>query len=132
MKSKAVKRYLREVGGLLFCSRESRAELLRGISDELEALPEEKSDSFEKLKTYYGKPEDTASALQEAVPPAERASAIKRKKRTTIAISAFVAVFVVMLLILIYFLLDNMTSIFVTYPPNTTGPNSLPPSFHRQ
>ena len=132
MKSKAVKRYLREVGGLLFCSRESRAELLRGISDELEALPEEKSDSFEKLKTYYGKPEDTASALQDAVSPVERATAIKRKKRATLAVFTVVAVFIVMLFVLIFFLLKYSTTIGVTYPPNTQVPDGLPSAFHPQ
>lgn len=132
MKKKAVKRYLREVGALLFCSRESRAELLRGISDELEALPEEKSDTFEKLKTYYGKPEETASALQDAVSPVERAAAIKRKKRTTIAVAAIVAVFIVLLLILIYFLLKYTTTINVVYPPNHPGFDTLDPAYNPQ
>ena len=114
----------------MLCTRESRAELLRGISDELGVLPEEKSDSFEKLKTYYGKPENTASILQDAVAPAERAFAIRSKKRMTLAAFTVVSVFIVMLFVLVFFLLKNMTTIGVTFPPNTPGFDALPSEFY--
>lgn len=81
MSNKAIDRYCKKVGRQLICFRETKEELIRGLREELDELPPEKSDSIRNLEKHYGKILRTACELQEGVPPNERYMALKYRQR---------------------------------------------------
>lgn len=63
-----VKKYCRKIGWQLTCRRQTRQQLIQGLSEELE---ETNLPSYEELLRQYGSPAEMAAQLQETVPPDE-------------------------------------------------------------
>lgn len=96
MSKKALRKYLRRINKALCCSAESRRRLLDGFQQEL-AEHDIGDMNYEQLVLKFGKPEELAQSLMEAVEPEEVAREAKRRKARPFYIAAMITVVLVLI-----------------------------------
>lgn len=96
MNNKAVRKYLRDVNRKLCCRKGTRKRLLDGFREEL-AESDLGDMNYEQLVLQFGKPEELAQSLMEAVDPAEIARESKRKMARPYYIAGMIALILVLI-----------------------------------
>lgn len=92
---RVIETYCKRVGRLLRCLPTTRAEILRGLKEELLELSPAYCESFNALEKHYGTVKHTARELQDSIPYEEQAYCIKRRKLILItAITALVVLLI--------------------------------------
>lgn len=95
MNDKAMRKYLRDINRKLCCRKETRKRLLDGFRQELDENNFGDLD-YDQLVLQFGKPEEIALPLMDAVDPAEIARETKRRMARPFYIAGILAVVLVL------------------------------------
>lgn len=82
---RAIDQYCARVSRNLRCLPQTRKDILAGLKEELEYLPEAACESLQTLEQRYGTVAHTAQELQDSVPLTEQRLVSARRKRACVA-----------------------------------------------
>ena len=91
---RVIETYCKRVGRLLRCLPTTRAEILRGLKEELLELSPAYCESFNALEQHYGTVKHSARELQDSIPYEEQALCVKRRKCAMIVLISILCLIV--------------------------------------